>query len=79
MLLIDKHLTAESEVLGSHPGVALSFKFLLIFNSNKKSDRNINKNPCENYNNCSREQRTILGSSSASVVFVKNVLVITNE
>ncbi len=37
------------------------FKFLLIFNANKKKiDRNINKNPCKNHNNCSREQRTIL-------------------
>ncbi len=34
--------------------------FLFIINSNKKKDWNINKNPCENHNNCGREQRTIL-------------------
>ncbi len=32
-IIINKHLTAEPDVQGSNPGVALIFKFLFIFNS----------------------------------------------
>ncbi len=34
--------------------------FFSVFDSNKKTDRNINENPGENDDNCSRKRRTLL-------------------